>query len=168
MPTVAEQLRAARESLHLTVNQVAETTKIRGDHIRALEMGNYDVFVAPVYIRGFTRTYAGLLKLDVPAVMAELEAELGATEKFSEPPSLTGRERTLLDFLMLQLSRLNLRTLLVVLLGLAIAGGAVAGYLAWRERASRDSMEGITEGVYRSPNPQQGETLPLPTPGQRR
>ena len=58
MASVAEQLRAAREAKNLTVSQVAETTKIRGDHIRALEEGNYNVFVAPVYSRGFIRTYA--------------------------------------------------------------------------------------------------------------
>ena len=63
MPTVAEQLRAAREAKNLSVNEVAEITKIRTDHIRALEEGNFDIFVAPVYIRGFARTYATLLKL---------------------------------------------------------------------------------------------------------
>src|SRR5712664_3601126 len=64
MSTVAEQLHLAREAKSLTVHQVAEVTKIRSDHIRALEEGNFDVFSAPVYIRGFIRTYATLLKLD--------------------------------------------------------------------------------------------------------
>ncbi len=36
MSTVAEQLRAGREARMLTVEQVAELTKIRTDHIRAL------------------------------------------------------------------------------------------------------------------------------------
>src|SRR3989304_4790689 len=89
MPTVAEQLRASREAQHLTVHQVADVTKIRTDHLRALEEGNFDVFTAPVYIKGFTRSYATLLKLDVPRVMAQLDAELAETEKFSEPPNLT-------------------------------------------------------------------------------
>src|SRR3974390_3042864 len=68
--TVAEQLRTSRESRHLTVEQVAEITKIRTDHLRALEEGNFDVFSAPVYIRGFVRSYSTLLKLDVPQIMA--------------------------------------------------------------------------------------------------
>ncbi|MGH7954054.1 MAG: helix-turn-helix domain-containing protein, partial [Limisphaerales bacterium] len=50
MPTVAEQLRAAREVQKLTIHQVAEKTKIRTDHVRALEDGNFSVFSAPVYI----------------------------------------------------------------------------------------------------------------------
>ena len=67
MPTVAEQLRAAREAQGLTVYQVADATKIKTDHVRALDEGNFDVFSAPVFIRGFVRTYATLLHLEVPA-----------------------------------------------------------------------------------------------------
>src|SRR5258705_11311017 len=39
MATVAEQLRRAREAQNLNVYQVAEITKIKTDHIRALESG---------------------------------------------------------------------------------------------------------------------------------
>jgi len=81
MPTVAEQLRTAREAQKLTIHAIAETTKVRSDHIRALEAGDFNVFSAPVYIRGFVRTYATLLKLDVPQVMAALDTELRQTEK---------------------------------------------------------------------------------------
>src|ERR1700756_867586 len=105
MSSVAEQLRSAREAQKLTVYQVAEITKIRTDHIRALEEGNFDVFSAPVYIKGFVRTYATILKLDVPQVMAELDAELRQTQKFAEPPPLSDEPRGVLDFFTLQLSK---------------------------------------------------------------
>jgi hypothetical protein len=36
MPTVGEQFRHAREAQHLDVYQMAEITKIKTDHIRAL------------------------------------------------------------------------------------------------------------------------------------
>src|SRR5437762_4899716 len=90
MSTVAEQLRKGREAQNLSVQQIAEITKIRTDHIRALEEGNFDIFSAPVYIRGFIRSYSTLLKLDVPQVMAALDLELGKNKKFSEPPPLSG------------------------------------------------------------------------------
>src|SRR5438045_2494229 len=93
MPTVAEQLRRAREEQKLDVYQVAEITKIKTDHIRALESGHYDAFSAPVYIRGFVRTYAKVLKLDESQIVADLEAELGQTEKFRELPPLTRKVR---------------------------------------------------------------------------
>src|SRR3989442_410993 len=39
MSTVAEQMRRAREEQSLTVHQVSDITKIKTDHIRALEDG---------------------------------------------------------------------------------------------------------------------------------
>src|SRR6266705_593925 len=109
MPTVSEQLRQARETQKLTVHQVAEITKIRTDHLRALEEGNFDVFSAPVYIRGFVRSSATLLKRDVPQVMTALDAELSQIEKFREPPPFSEEPRGVMDFLMLQLSKLDWR-----------------------------------------------------------
>src|SRR5580658_11059191 len=107
MPTVAEQLRAAREAKKLTIAQVAETTKIRTDHIRALEEGNYNVFSAPIYIRGSVKNYATLLKLDVLKIMAELDRELKGTQNFSEPPPLMQQSKTPVDHVMFLLSKLN-------------------------------------------------------------
>src|SRR5712664_880560 len=106
MPTVADQLHQAREARKLTIEQVAEVTKIRSDHVRALEEGNFNVFSAPVYIRGFVRTYSTLLKLDVPRIMATLDGELGQTVKFREPPRFSDQPRSFLDFVMLQFSKL--------------------------------------------------------------
>jgi cytoskeleton protein RodZ len=158
MPTVAEQLRNAREARKLTIHQVADTTKIRTDHLRALEEGNFDVFSAPVYIRGFVRTYATLLKLDVPQIMAALDAELSRTEKFHEPPRLSDQPRGVLDFLTLQLSKLSWRW------GLIVAGGvgllliiALAVVLARRH----DPLAKLPPAIYR-PATNAGDRLPLP------
>ena len=46
MSSVSEQLRQARQAQNLTVEQVAEITKIRSDHLRALEEGNFEIFSA--------------------------------------------------------------------------------------------------------------------------
>ena len=97
MSTVAEQLRVAREAQKLTVQQVADATKIRADHIGALEQGNFGVFSAPVYIRGSVKNYAKLLKLDLPPLMVALDIELDQTEKFSEPPPFTDDPKKPLD-----------------------------------------------------------------------
>ncbi len=169
MPTVAEQLRPAREAQNLTVNQVAEITKIRTDHIRALEEGNFDVFPAPVYIRGFVRTYATLLKLDVPQVMAALDAELGQTEKFREPPPLPGQSMRALDFLMLQLSKVSWRMGLVVVGAVVLVVVVAAVYLAGRHRKTADPLAGLPPAMYQPARTNTGDTLPLPpVPAARR
>jgi len=143
------------------VEEVAGITKVRSDHIRATEEGNYDVFSAPVYIRGFVRSYSTLLKLDVPQVMAALDAELGRTERFAEPPPLTEHPRGVLDFAMLQLSRVAWRKWLI---GLGVVGAIVAivwSAVAWRRH---NSMKGVKPGTYRSAPGAAGDTLPLPAP----
>src|ERR1041384_8395716 len=101
MSAVAEQLRHAREARRLTLEQVAEITKIRTDHLRALEEGNFNVFSAPVYIKGFVRSLSTLLKLNVPQMMAALDDELGKTKQFAEPPPLSPHSHGFLDFIML-------------------------------------------------------------------
>ncbi|MGA2867084.1 MAG: helix-turn-helix domain-containing protein [Verrucomicrobiota bacterium] len=168
MSTVAEQLHEAREARRLTVQQVAEITKIRSDHLRALEEGNFDAFSAPVYIRGFVRTYSTLLKLDVPQIMAALNQELGQTTKFSEPPPLADHPRSLVDAFMLELSKVDWRRALVALAGAVVVTGLLAGYFVWRHYQTTDPLAGLKPGVYHSPSNAPGETLPLPAPAPRR
>jgi cytoskeleton protein RodZ len=164
MSTVAEKLRQAREAQNLTIHQIAETTKIRTDHIRALEEGNFNMFSAPVYIRGFVRTYATLLKLDVKEVMSALDAELGRTEKFKEPPALSHPPRGVLDFLMLQLSRVDWRKALI---GAGVLAGVillVAIILTVRHRRTRDPLAGTKPAMYQPAKTNTGEKLPVPPP----
>jgi cytoskeletal protein RodZ len=158
--TVAEQLRQAREAQKLTVQELAEITKIRTDHIRALEEGNFNIFSAPVYIRGFVRTVSTLLKMDVPQVMSALEGELGQTVKFREPPPLTDQPKTSVDFVMLQLSKVNLRKGAVIVGGLALIVIVVAAVAINRHNRRTDPLAGLKPGIYQSTN--SGETLPLP------
>src|SRR5277367_5939527 len=161
MPTVAEQLRAAREAKKLTVQKVADTTKIRTDHVRALEEGNFSVFSAPIYIRGSVKNYATLLKLDVPKIMAELDAELKGTEKFSEPPSLAEeKSKTPLDQVTLLLAKLNLKAAMVAgtILGVIVIV-ALVGFIVRHHRRS-DPLNGLPPAVYQPAN--SGDTLPLP------
>lgn len=164
MPTVAEQLRAAREARNLTIHEVADTTKIRTDHVRALESGDYNIFTAPVYIRGFVRTYATLLKLEVPKVMAALDAELGQTEKFSEPPPLSKQPRGVLDFATLQLSRVNWQKASIAVIGATLILIALLVVWAVRKHRNSDPLSDLPPAVYQSSPQQSGETLPLPSP----
>jgi len=163
MSAVAAQLRQAREDQHLTTQQVADATKIRTDHIEALDRGNYNVFSAPIYIKGFVRAYAREVKLDERKILSMLEAELSHTEKFAEPPPLTSRPHTLVDSLTLLLSKINWKVGLVVV-GAVVVLGIMAGiYTTWHVYKTTDPLAGLTAGVYQSPATG-GDTLPLPAP----
>lgn len=159
MPTVAEQLRAAREAKQLTIEQVAETTKIRTDHLRALEEGNYDVFSAPIYIRGSVKNYAMMLRLDVPKIMGELDRELKGTQNFSEPPPLGQQTKAPVDHVMFLLSKLNWKVggWLVFVVGIILAFFLVRA--AWRHFHSHGHAPNLPPAIYQPSN--SGETLPL-------
>jgi len=168
MSTVAEQLHEAREARRLTVEQVAEITKIRSDHLRALEEGNFDVFSAPVYIRGFVRTYSTLLKLNVPEVMSTLDAELGQTKKFAEPPPLSTEPKGVLDFVMLQLSKVDWRKGVVVLGVAVVFFGALLVYVTWRHYHTANPLKDLKPAVYQPTQYNSGPTLPLPREAPKR
>ena len=167
MATVSEQLRRAREQQQLDVYQVAETTKIKTDHIRALESGNFDIFSAPVYIRGFVRGYATMLKLDVKAILADLDGELKLSDKFRDPPPLTKSPRSPLDFVMLQLSRMNWR---VAFAAAALLLFVILGVALFRSRSGKavDPLKDLAPGLYQPRTNQAGDTLPLPVAPTRR
>ena len=162
MPSVAEQLREAREKRKLSVYDVAAVTKIRTDHVRALEEGNFRVFAAAVYIRGFVRSYANLVKLDVPKVMADLDGELAATKEFREPTSLSGKPVGLLDALMLWVSKMNWQLLVLILGCTTVLALSIWGYRAWQKHLSTDPLAGVGPGVYQPAETNSGDVLPIP------
>lgn len=162
MSTVAEQLRQAREAQNLTVYQVAEITKIRTDHIRALDDGDFDVFSAPVYIRGFVRTYATLLRLDVPQILAELSVELSKSKKHHEPPPLSPRRHGVLDAIMFQLSKLNWRIVGPVAVIVLFAIISMAVYKAMNKPKEKSTVLTVPPAVYQPAKKTGGDTLPLP------
>jgi cytoskeletal protein RodZ len=163
MATVAEILRTAREERKLSVYQVAEATKIKTDHVRALDEGNYNAFAAPVYIRGFVRTYATLLKMDVPKIITALDAELAQTEKFKQLPNLSPTEQGWLDYLMLQLSRLNWRIFVPMIALATVAGLVYLGMRTFRSQQAKNPLATLGSGLYKAPTNNVRITLPLPT-----
>ncbi|GAC1656212.1 MAG: DUF4115 domain-containing protein [Vulcanimicrobiaceae bacterium] len=77
MPALGEQFRAAREARGLSLSEVAEQIRIRSVYLGEIEAENWPAIGAPVYVRGFLRTYARFLGLDP-------EEAVGAFNKTSE------------------------------------------------------------------------------------
>lgn len=65
-----EQLRNIRQHLSLELNEVAAQTKIGKHNLKAIEEEDVPDLPAPVYLKGFLRTYARALGLD-PHQVAE-------------------------------------------------------------------------------------------------
>ena len=121
MQSVGQQLKNARESQGKSLEDVGGELKIRADHVAALEEGDFSKFDAPIFIRGFVRTYCRFLKLDHNALIVQLNQELGGTESLASDPALPGK-KGFLDGLTLFLSRLNWSIWLPLIVFISIAG----------------------------------------------
>src|SRR5579863_1985648 len=67
---LGERFRAAREARGLSITDVAEQIRIRSLYLAAIEDENWNTIGAPVYVRGFLRTYARFLGLDPEEAVA--------------------------------------------------------------------------------------------------
>lgn len=85
---VGQKLEDARKKKGISLREVSESTKIRGDYISAIESGNFEINLPEVYLRGFVRLYAKFLGLDEDAMVDELNIELGKTSDKSSKKSL--------------------------------------------------------------------------------
>lgn len=162
MPTVGDKLRAERERRGLSVHQAADGTNIKTDHIRAMEQGAWDSFPAPVYIRGFARTYAKYLRLDEKQVVEEVVAEMGNLAEWDGGGSGLGRSRGPVDWVMLQLSRVRWTVVFPLLLGLAVVLVGWLAFRSWQASPKHDPLDRLGPGLV-EPKSRLPGTLPLPT-----
>ena len=79
--TVGEQLKQARLARGLTLEQAAQTTRIRRHYLEALERDDHGTLPSPVQGRGFLRLYAGYLDLPTENLVAAWEGR-----PLPEPP----------------------------------------------------------------------------------
>jgi len=66
---LGETLRRARLSKNVTFEDAERVTRIRREYLEALEREDFTKLPAPVYARGFLRSYAGYLGLDPGELM---------------------------------------------------------------------------------------------------
>jgi cytoskeleton protein RodZ len=78
LPSAGEQLAAVRQSRGLSVAEIAQQLKLSPWQVEALESGDYKRLPSPVFVRGFIRNYARLLKIDVADMLATSEHQLPA------------------------------------------------------------------------------------------
>lgn len=71
MESIGSQLRNAREARGLTISQAASATRIKYQHIEAIERDEFSTFAAAAYARGFIKIYAEYVGLE-PAPLLDL------------------------------------------------------------------------------------------------
>ncbi len=74
--SVGQILRKERERKNLSLESVAGVTRISLENLKALEKDDFRVISAPIFTRGFLRTYASHLGLDPKEILARYESQI--------------------------------------------------------------------------------------------
>lgn len=62
--TIGEQLRLAREELHIPLREVSDQTRIQVRYLEAIETNNFDRLPGGIFNRSFVKAYARYVKFD--------------------------------------------------------------------------------------------------------
>lgn len=76
MKEIGEKLKEARESIGVSIEEVAEDLKLRPSQIENIESGNTDAFKDMFYLKYFIRDYAKYLGLDKEDLIDEFNEYL--------------------------------------------------------------------------------------------
>ena len=91
---VGSALRAARQSLGLTLADISETTRVRERHLAAIEGGFTDQLPSRPFSVGYVRAYATALGVDADATAARYRAEFPSPDDELHTPVGVRHDRT--------------------------------------------------------------------------
>ena len=90
---IGAALKAAREARGLSLQQVAEVTRIRQSYVEALEAMRLEALPSRPFTIGYVRAYAALLGMDVDAAVARFKADAPDESAELREPVGVRRER---------------------------------------------------------------------------
>jgi cytoskeleton protein RodZ len=79
MKVIGQILKAEREKRNVSLNEVAVATKVSLKILQAIEDGDHSNLPQKTFLRGFVRSYAQYLKLDIAQIMDQFQTEMGST-----------------------------------------------------------------------------------------
>lgn len=121
MQQLGNVLTTAREKMGLSIEDVAQITKIRSKYIQALETGNMDAIPGKVYALGFLKSYCEVLNLDYKELQEYFQANYPEKDEFAKSLAAAVPEKK-----NIQLNNLNnKRVVLFALLGACVLLGGI-------------------------------------------
>jgi transcriptional regulator with XRE-family HTH domain len=148
--TIGAVLAERRGERGLSIEQVAAATRIRAQHLRALEADEPMQLAAPVYAKGYLRTYASYLGLDPEPLLQVLRSPVQQPGRALGLGTIAGRPRVVLT------------APTIAALGLVLLAGAFAFY-AWRQ-IEADQRPAVTVPDGQQQQAAIPPATPLPTP----
>jgi len=124
---VGNKLREARTRRKLSLQEVEETTKIRGRYLQAIENEDWGQLPSETYARAFIRTYASLVGLDGERLAEEQRQAQGAARPGERLPRVDPRPRPVARRRRQVPPRLVTALVLALVAGALIAIGVAGG-----------------------------------------
>lgn len=134
MESLGEYLKKERESKGISIEEIANISRVSIRFLRAIEKNDYKNLPSEVFIKGFLKAYARCLKLNPDDVISkyenikEIEKETGAKEvatQKSNPESSLGQDSKLIIFV-------------ITVLTLTLIGGVVYRKLIIKPEVSHE------------------------------
>lgn len=154
MKKTGELLKQKRESTELSISEVALATKINPKILSAIESGDEAALPAKTFLKGFVRSYALFLKMDVEDVMRTFLEETGGApaptvhEAYQKPPEGTPEQpakRRKVD----HESSSSMRTAAVIVIVLLI--GLIIGVRELIEKYQKEKVVATADDVKVTP-----------------
>lgn len=88
---IGQKLKTARDSLGLSLSQIAERTKIPFNHLQALDNGHADNLPESVYVSGFIKRYAECVGLNGQQLADQYKEEIEGNTPVDNPLNFLAR-----------------------------------------------------------------------------
>ena len=126
--SVGEELARARETLGLSLADVAQQLKFAPRQIEALEQGRFDELPTGTFARGMVRAYARLLRLDPEPLVERIAGRVAVPDNAAAVATVRRR---------IPITDSSRRSnLIYAVLSLAILGGIAAMAIEWQRESS--------------------------------
>ncbi len=89
--SIGQQLRQARLSQELSLDQATQATHIRLHYLEAMEADQFERLPSTAQLRGFLRAYGDYLKLDSAALIQALDSSATAVSEVTAIPPVNGK-----------------------------------------------------------------------------
>ncbi len=150
MGSFGERLRREREMRGITIEEIAEATKIGSRNLRALEEEKFDLLPGGIFNKGFVRAYSKYLGLDEEQAVADyIAAETAFHEADSDGP----------DQPVVVAPRRSFAAPIVVVLVVVVALGGFFGWRYYQNRLAQREAERVAEAAEKA-----AQNAPAPAP----
>lgn len=158
MAGLGDEFRATREARHLSLSDVAENLHIRSVYLQSIEDEDWSVIGAPVYVRGFIRSYARFLGLDPETYVERYNMQAGAIPHGSRSAAPA------VESTFVSRARTGRRGASPVLWLAVIAAAVLVGFVGYNVVALRGGLAAVSHVAVDSPAPAVSDATAIAAP----